>query len=429
MMEEKRLDARQLAEALAARLRDPATVLETVEQAGSTVPLEWGSAWFTNSFANLAYFYLYLYHCLAEEHLLHHAMQYLRLAARATQDIPLTQPGFYGGSSGFAWIVGEFAEVEPRYTPLFQTMRSAVAEQVLATDWKRVQACVIARDYDVMSGAAGVLGYMVSLKELGAQEQDALSRLLDYLIWLGAPTECGAEHWLILPENYPSDKYRQDFPRGYFNAGLAHGIAGPLSALALAWQAGYRREGQREAMRHITEWLLRFSLHDTWGINWPVGVSIDYVPDKGAPLAPARAAWCYGAPGISAALRLAARALGDTRLAEIAVEGLETALKRPRDVQYVFSPTLCHGFAGLLTICMSFCRENHASLEPYLPGLIEEILQRAHPEHAFLLRDEEIPGHFVDDPGFLVGATGAVMALLATDTAVYPAWYRALLIA
>ncbi len=125
-------------------------------------------------------------------------------------------------------------------------------------------------------GAAGVLAYLVSLDKADSTMQAAIAHLLAYLLWLGeAGQPLGKERWYISPDLLPTDMHRQHFPRGYFDCGLAHGIPGPLAALALTWLAGYRYPGLREAIASLADWIVAHRSEQEWGSDWPASVPLE----------------------------------------------------------------------------------------------------------------------------------------------------------
>jgi len=331
---------------IAERLQNSEQVLSIVEQARQQSHMfQWGSALFSNSFASIAHFYLYLARCQTESRWEEYAHHYLRLAAQSTQQQPLQTPGLYDGTSGFGLILSAFCMDEPRYQQTSQSIQTATAQLALEKRWKRRTLGVDANDYDVISGVAGIVGYLVSLSSPTVQTEEAILKLIGYLIWLSAEDHPGYKNWFVTPELFPMESYREEYPDGYFNLGLSHGIPGPLAALAVAWKAGYRIPGQREAIESLSQWIVARQIKDEWGINWPAALPLKMAstPELWQQVAPARTAWCYGVPGIAAALWLAGDALQDTSFHQVAQQALETAISRVEHQHDMLSPTICHG--------------------------------------------------------------------------------------
>jgi hypothetical protein len=148
----------------------------------------------------------------------------------------------------------------------------------------------------------------------------------------------------------------------------------------------------------------------------------------------ARTAWCYGEPGIAAALWSAAIHTGSdpAEWRELALD----AARRPAELCHVSDPNLCHGAAGLAHL---WNRLYQASGDPGFRdaarGWFERTLAMRRPGEGiggFTARRSRVPG--VDDtqidqaaPEFLDGALGVGLALLAGLGGDEPGWDRLLL--
>jgi lantibiotic biosynthesis protein len=414
---------------LAERLCKPEEVLSVAEKArAQTEKFHWVPASFTSGFGSLVLPYLYLARVTSEKRWEDLARLYLRLAVNGTHHAPIRWPGVLNGSSGLGIAITLFARYDERYHKICETLSTQVAAQVLKQTWRRKTFGVAADDYDLVSGAAGILGYLVLTRSRETIVQDAIQRLLEYLTWLGSKNESENKNWFIPPRLF---HHYEGFPNGYFNLGLAHGIPGPLAALSLAWQDGYRVDGQRAAMQEMSYWLTKYRLFDDWGVNWPAHLPLEIAsfPNLWSGLHPARAAWCYGAPGVTRALWLAGTALEDKELHQLAVEGIEAVIRRPSDVRNIASPTLCHGMGGLLTILTLFVREiDSIHINRSITEITQELLSTCNSSYTLGVRDLDGAGNLVDHPGFLLGSAGVMLALLTTLIRDEPTWARALLI-
>ena len=355
-------------------------------------------------------------------------------AAEETKCHPIAAPGLFGGTAGLATSVSYLAQRDARYATSKTSLDEQLARQVLSLSWYRnpVNAGVAAQDYDLISGASGILGYLVSIHVPSDVVLQAISVLLEYLVWLmSTEQEHERKRWYVPPSLYALPSEREQYPYGYYNCGLAHGIPGPLTALACAWQAGYQIVGQRDAMYAVSSWLVERSIRDAYGINWSF-----WIPDereKGGTwngLPAARSAWCYGSPGIARALWLGGAALGDASLCGIALESLKSVLLRPQAQRNIPSPTFCHGISGLLSICVRFANETHdRDICEAIPDLVESILALFDEEAPFGYKNFTSSTVRVDDVGWLTGASGVAMTLLSSATEAEPTWHSALLLA
>ncbi|SDD69076.1 lanthionine synthetase C family protein [Glycomyces harbinensis] len=358
---------------------------------------------------------------------------WLREAVAGTRDKPLDEPGIGYGTAGLALAVSQCAVEQPGFRKTANRIDARLAEQVANRPDPRRFGGVNRGAFDAIQGSAGILGYLVTVEEPDPAVTAAIDGLIDDLIWLCTPEPDGRRRWIAAPEYYviPGDHDR--FPHGYLDLGLAHGICGPLATLSMAWSAGHRRPGQREAIHRTADDLVRLSIADEWGRNWArlYGVDASGVPDR--PLEPlGRTAWCYGAPGVSSALLDAADALGNDDWREVAVDGFHTEMRRLRDGSgHIDAATLCHGLSGPLLIAQKIAdRTGDEAMRGVVLELVERILGYCDFDLPLVVQEIHIgaPGIRLDSPGLLDGAAGVALALWSTLRPQETAWQRALLI-
>jgi len=278
--------------------------------------------------------------------------------------------------------------------------------------WRRPDRLAMA-DYDVISGLTGRGRLLLALG--GDRCSAALGRVLEHLVALTRPVVVdgvAVPGWWCAPDRYAVEVDRLRYPRGDFNAGLAHGISGPLALLSLAHRHGHRVEGMTDAMRGISDWLLRWAWTDESGVGWPARVDFDSQV-RGRAVPAGRSAWCYGTAGVAFALHLAATELGDAGAAAVA----RAAVGRPGPGE---GPTLCHGDAGLLQITARMG-------VPAADVVARRVLAAFDPAAPFGFRHHLHTGGRVDDPGLLQGAAGVALAL-ATHAGNPAPWDLALLL-
>jgi lantibiotic biosynthesis protein len=267
-------------------------------------------------------------------------------------------------------------------------------------------------DYDVVSGLAGKGRLLLALGD--DRSGEALNTTLGHLVACTAPVTA---HGTSVPGWWCRADDAGEFPQGYLDLGLAHGIAGPLALMALAHNRGHRVAGMAEAMRTIIDWLLRRAHADEHGLLWPS--RIGFAQETGAALpvpGGVKAAWCYGTAGVARALHLAGIALGDPQLCATAVQALRGAVLRPWSDAGLVGPTVCHGAAGLLQVVL---RVTEHDPDPVLQGAAGLLAQRVLYDfdrtapfgfrHAHRTRAGRVVG--VDEPGLLQGAAGVALVL------------------
>ena len=272
-------------------------------------------------------------------------------------------------------------------------------------------------EYDLIEGLVGFGVYALErLPRPGATA--CLGRVVDRLAETAEPQGNGVTWWTdpvwVAPET------RAEYPRGYYNAGLAHGIPGVIGLLGRVCAAGVARDKARSLLDGAVRWLL-----DQDGPE-----SFPYWVAPGAAGDTARLAWCYGDPGVAAALLGAARHVEEPAWESAALAIARRAAERPDEESGVKDAGLCHGSAGLAHL---FNRMFQATGEPRLAeaarSWFEQTLAMRRPGRGIGGYEAWEPGGARSaDRGLLTGATGIALALLAATTDIEPLWDRMLLV-
>ncbi|WP_113704725.1 lanthionine synthetase C family protein [Nonomuraea lactucae] len=255
-------------------------------------------------------------------------------------------------------------------------------------------------EFDLIRGLTG-LGALLLTR--AGSPPPLLQEVLAHLVTLAVPAETDAR---VLPGWWsPDSPGHQEIAGGHANNGVAHGIAGPLALLSLAARRGILVEGQLEAIETFATWLEEFGAS-----YW---ITLDHLlaaePQQAPPLRPS---WCYGDLGIARTLQLAALALDDDARRQKAEELAIAALTDSARLDRVTDASLCHGWAGLLTVTTAIAADS--STPDRFTDPIWQTRQR-------------LAGGIADlpKPGFLEGRAGAVLALEGSNMT---GWTRALLI-
>ena len=370
------------------------------------------------------------------------AHQHLTLAVRAVEGAGRPPAGLFAGLAGLGLVASCLSGDGARYRRLLGTLDQALVARVPGLVGG-LGGGVAVRDVDLISGLAGVGAYLLLRRDRPGVEA-ALRRVLGSLVDLTGSDEDGPR-WRTPPGQLSPDE-RARYPGGYLNCGLAHGIPGPLAVLSLALRAGTDLPGLPDAVARTADWLAAHRADDANGPGWPNAVPLpDTIPGRAAlanagqanptqpgRAVPARAAWCYGGPGVAAALRLAGDAIGGAgaRHRDLASTALLAALARPAEVARADSPTFCHGRAGLLAATASFARATgDERFRRAAAALAGELVDGFDPAAPLGYRDREAGGRLVDQPGLLTGAPGIALALLGAAAPAEPGWARLFLLA
>lgn len=311
--------------------------------------------------------------------------------ARRTVATRRTPRGLYGGFTGVAWAV-QHLQPTTGSDPL-ATVDTTLARVLEQSPWRG--------HFDLISGLAGIGMYGLERRSRGT----ALCELaVDRLAELAVPREVGAT-WhtsalMMLPATAAIH------PGGWDDLGLAHGSPGVVAFLAGCCAADVAVARAAPLVEQAVAWILSERL-DVPGGRFPSCRIPDFTPS------PARAAWCYGDPGVAAVLLLAGQAMGRTDWSEIAVQLATDAAERSIEDAGVVDATLCHGAAGLAHV---YARMHHASGDPALADAARTWYRRVFEVPAFIDDDG------ARDDGILRGAGGVALALLAGLEPDEPTW-------
>lgn len=213
----------------------------------------------------------------------------------------------------------------------------------------------------------------------------------------------------------------------YISLGLAHGISGPLALMSLALAEGFDLPGLVEATEHLATWLCEQIEEGEYGADIPYSVTTQLrkLPADGV----TRSAWCHGNPGVSSTLRMAARALHDERFFQASERLMDSALARPRNIQGIISPTLCHGLAGL--VYLSWKRDvvnGHSDLRGVTSEMLRELLDQKNEANPLFFHENHPEIGQYTNPGLLGGSLGIALTLLTLGSGVEPTWDQLLLL-
>jgi len=304
------------------------------------------------------------------------------------------EAGLFLGAPAMAYVLHLAAAGSTRYAAALDTL-----DHVVAAHTRRRLAAAHARidhgryaafaEYDLLRGLTGLGALLLRSRPDG----DELRRVLEYLVRLTEPLTApdGRQRpgWWV---GHAPTINSAATPGGHANAGLAHGITGPLALLALAKRRGITVDGHDTALTRICRWLDQIRRSDHRGTRWPRWIS-----DEGpAPALPAAPSWCYGTPGLARAQQLAALALGDTDRKRMAERALLYCLADRHQLDRLTTRGLCHGLGGLLRTVQRVAQDADD------PKPFTDWLHRA--SQRFLTTQAP------QEPGFLQGTAGAALA-------------------
>jgi hypothetical protein len=400
-----------------------AEALEAVHQIAAALPAAGSTA--SNRGASLAggqtgqaLFHAYLALHEDDESEANRAAELLDSAAELLAEVPMDM-SLYTGFAGVAWVIehlrGRLFESDDEDPNL--EIDEALLAPLGRSPWTG--------DYDLITGLVGlgVYGLERLPRPTGAA---ALERVVDRLAELARTFPEGTA-WFTPPEDLPPWQ-REIHPNGYYNLGVAHGIPAVVALLAGAAAAGVAADRARPLLDEAVRWLFAHRLEP--GAGSCFGTS--FFP--GEPMTPSRLAWCYGDPGVAAALLAAARAVGRPDWEREAVAIGLAAAARPAEGAMVRDAGLCHGAAGIAHLFnRMFQTTGEEGLAEGARFWFRQALELRQPGEGIAgFRSWKMdPGgqpYWMTDLGLLEGAVGIGLALLAATSPVEPAWDRIFLV-
>jgi class I lanthipeptide synthase len=410
----------------ATRANDAISAIAAALAAGSGQPSVERDLSLAGGQAGIALFFAYLHFARPDQGHDDTAMAFLERAIEGTAELAVGS-GLYSGFAGVAWTLEHLAGrlFDPEGEDPGEEIATVLKDYLSRSPWQG--------EYDLISGLVGLGVYARErLPRPGGREclEATIARLAET-----SEARPPGISWHT-PSERVGPVQKEMYPEGYYNVGVAHGVPGVIGMLGEAEAAAgpggpVSPEETRRLLGGAVDWVLAQRLPEGAGSLFP------YTCARGIAPNPSRLAWCYGDLGIAATLYAAARFAG-----EPAWEGEALAIARHSAARAVASSGvvdagLCHGAAGVAHL---FNRLHQASGEPALGEAartwFEQTLALRGAEgiggfRAWLPRSADRMGDlgWADDPGFLTGAAGVGLALLAATSAVEPEWDRVLLTA
>lgn len=340
----------------------------------------------------LALFFAYLERSLGDPEAGERAQHHLEQAITNLVEHPEPAAGLYHGFAGVAWVTEHLSagEISDEDEDPNEEIDAALLSLLRQSPWRG--------EIDLLSGLVGWGVY--ALERLPRPSAAAMLPLL-----VARLAEC--------TEPQGSGIAWRDPHSGEPDPGMAHGAAGAIALLARMLREG--AAGPEAAS------LLAAAVDGVLPLSPPEGAEGDL-------------AWCAGDAGLSAALLAASRATDRDDWEHAALRLATAAALRYRDEAGVSDPALCHGTAGLSHL---FHRLYRATGDPALLDAARRWLERTlalrQPGQGiggYLRRGRQADGRlsWIPDSGFLGGAAGIGLALLAAATPIEPAWDRLLLL-
>lgn len=257
-----------------------------------------------------------------------------RSALRAAFEVARVRPlaaSLWGGFVGVAYVADRVIheDVDPNVEvdrTILELLRRGVVEE-----------------YDLIDGLAGIAVYTLARPETAPLRNEILEAIVARLEDLAM--ERGDGYTWGTPPARPgalggASPYR-------YNLGMAHGVPGVMATLAAIWaSSGDPRAA--ELAKGASRWILAQESPKSRSSRFPTAV------DEWGLGPPGRTAWCYGDPGVAAALLQTAKHLHDVELLSEAGRIGAAIARRPFEATGIVDAGLCHGAGGIALVMERF---------------------------------------------------------------------------
>ena len=327
------------------------------------------------------------------------------------------EPWLYEGVAGVAWVIAHLLGDEG--ADLCAPIDQALTDVLDQTPWNE--------PFDLIKGAVGVGVYALE-RGSAPSAKGLIERVVARLAEMARRQDAGVAWWSD-PGWLPARARRTHNPD--WNTGVAHGAAGVIALLGKVLRADVGDETKTTARALLGEavtWLLSQELGEDAAGCFPWAVA------SGIPREPARLAWCAGDPGIAAALWIAARGAGEPAWEQAALRVGLRAARRTEASAGVVDAGLCHGAAGVSQVFHRLYRETgEARFAEASRAWFARVLamrEEACGVAGFRAYDPDVRGKlgWRSSAGFLTGAAGVTLALVAATTDEDAGWDRVLLV-
>ena len=332
-------------------------------------------------------------------------------------------PALHGGFTGIAWAV---EHLRGRVLDPDDEIGLSAIDGTVRGFLQNVphMPASIRRNYDLMQGLVG-LGIYALERVPEPTAVECVEILIDRLEEISEEGSQGIS-WFTPREVIPPGQI-EFCPDGCYNFSLSHGVPGIVGFLGRSCAAGIRAAKGGALLERAVSWLLANENHPG-GACFPT-----WTVPAGTDRRNSRLAWCYGDAGVSAGLMCAALGAGRDDWARVAsrVARRAASLRPQPQILERLDGGLCHGAGGLvLTFDRMYQISGDESLLDGARWWLERTLDLRRPGKGFAGFQAwgEGPNEWQDDPGFLTGAAGIGLALLAAVTPVEPEWDRVLLL-
>lgn len=262
-------------------------------------------------------------------------------------DIPM---GSWYGFTGLAYVIREIYG----NCALLNSIEKFIQEQSLRLIINgKKRDSLFNGQYDVLNGLTGMVAYFMRYR---LDQKDYIIKCLKWMINLfDKEKQIKNSDKLLIKNAYITNPiFKKEYPEGYIDLGVSHGIIDFLYVFSLAKNKGIECENLEETYNKILNFYL--SIFDKYkDFNWPQliyvnGKKREYVSKK-------RFGWCYGKLGVIRTIYCIAKNTHNMQLEKKMISEIKKININDLDNLGLECPTFCHGYSAVYLIASMFYNE------------------------------------------------------------------------
>lgn len=252
--------------------------------------------------------------------------QYMKKIGKQINQHGFSSLSMFTGLAGVGLAAVCLSKGGERYQNFISNINQVIEERIEEIiDYLKQKPYPNMDDYDAISGVAGIASYCLLFPQ---EMKKSITLILKYIVDLSQDKQIEdikAPGWYIPPENSFSEMEKRNWPSGFFNIGLSHGIPALLIVLCNAKKLNIYVDGQDECIQKLADFLIKFQIKDENGAYWGTHVSLEEYKNGSVLNKNTRDAWCYGTPGVAYSLLITGKTLKNQSYIDCAVSGMKLA--------------------------------------------------------------------------------------------------------
>lgn len=278
-----------------------------------------------------------------------------------------------------------------------------------------------AQDYDLMYGLSGTLSYLCLCYSSKLSNNFHIQKIEKYIKIIqryfidSFYKDITINHkivkpWFISVDNQMTKIDKHNYPFGNYNLSMSHGISGIVGALCSSIKIGVLQPDVESFLNNIVSFIIQNSYKDKDGIlAWPLMIKLNQNYEICSPETLIHNnSWCYGSPGILLNLYNYSILSNDYKLKKKCLNNFQ---RLTDSINGLPSPSICHGYSGLLLILNSIKEINLNPEKIYqkIFSFLDPNLNLGFSTQEFLPNSKVIN---VPDTGILTGISGILLCLM-----------------